>query len=376
MPVMLRLGLIGALLLCFVAGRAAWASVAPVQLKADWMALQPPLPVVYQHQLPPQGQALGQIAYAIGLQLAARGQLLVAQPLLAKAADRLPEFVEGHLVYASVLEGLGRLAEAKTQYEQALAQDDNQPDAYYKLGLLLDALGDTEGGKSKLKRALQLAPKEPLLYYDLGVMAAKQNHYQEALNYAKQATLLDPTFAEALNNYAYALAQLQRYEESLEAINRSLSLKPESAASLDTRGFALFGLKRYEQALADYDAALAINPNIAEIHWHRGQVLEALNRVEDALAAYQLYLGLEPNPPDKALVEAAVSKLKAKLPLATSSALPSEAQPNLQSSLSPSSSDTLLRSNLSSVLAPLTPLKPWQKPLSQWVWPVESKQGL
>ncbi|MDH4378841.1 MAG: tetratricopeptide repeat protein [Vampirovibrionales bacterium] len=331
---------------------AAWA---PPIVKELSLPLEHHTPVIFQQTLPNQGYAWGNVYYTMGLQLAARGQLLAAQPLLAQATTLIPDDSEGHLVYAAVLEGLGQLDAAKGQYQAAIALDTFQPDAHYKLGLLLDALGDTEGGKDELKEAIRLAPKEPMLYYDLGVMFAKQNNYTEAVGYAKQAVVLDPTFAEALNNYAYALAHLKRYEESLVAINQSLAIKPDSAASLDTRGFALYGLKRYPDALADYDTALAKNPNMGEIHLHRAQTLQALGRLNDALVAYQLYLALEPNAADKTTVEKVIQTLQSQLNLVGQ--VPSGDSEALKSPMSDAldslPTTSLLRGdNLSNVLRP------------------------
>jgi len=366
-PILLASVMITGALVASVVG-AAHAAWAPAITKELELPIGHPTPVVFQQTLPNQGYAWGSVYYTMGLQLAARGQLLAAQPLLEKATNLIPDDTEGRLVYAAVLEGLGQLQSAKAQYQAALALDAFQPDAHYKLGLLLDALGDIEGGKCQLKEAIRLAPKEPMLYYDLGVMFAKQNNYGEAVVYAKQAVVLDPTFAEALNNYAYALAHLKRYDESLAAINQSLAIKPNSAASLDTRGFALYGLKRYPEALADYDTALSKNPNMGEIHLHRAQTLQALGRLEDALAAYQLYLALEPNAVDKDSVEQVIQRLQLQV---SATAKPSATENSETFKLPASdgfealSTSSLLRGdNLSKLLRSSSSQPLWRKPLT------------
>ncbi len=312
LPMMRTVALSG-LVWAVMASPTSFGAGLPLITKDIALPLGQAASVIFQQPLPNQNYAWGSVYYTMGLQLAARGQLLTAQPLLAQATTLIPDDTEGHLVYAAVLEGLGKLEDAKNQYTQAIALDAFLPDAHYKLGLLLDALGDTEGGKAQLMQAIRLAPREPILHYDLGVMHAKQNNYAAAVIAAKQAVVLDPTFAEALNNYAYALAHLKRYEEALAAINQSLAMKPDSAASLDTRGFTLYGLKRYAQALADYDTALVKNPNMGEIHMHRAQTLQALGRLEEALIAYQLYLALEPNAADKSQIESVIQTLQGQV---------------------------------------------------------------
>jgi tetratricopeptide (TPR) repeat protein len=264
---------------------------------------------VYNSRNP--NKLFGNFYYTLGTQLAAQGQLIPAETLLAKAIKLLPENPYPHLNYGIVLEALQRNEEAIAQYQEVIKLDPKSVQAYYNLGLLYDRKGDTALGTQALLKAAQLAPENPLVNYDLGVLYAKQDNYAQSAIYSQRATEgAGKNFAEAFNNYGYALAQLGRYEESLKAIDHSLALKPDSAPALDSKGFALHGMGRYEEAIQVYQQALKQDPTIGEIYEHLGQTYEKLQTYDKAIKAFETYLQLSPDATDRAQVEEKVKQLK------------------------------------------------------------------
>lgn len=241
----------------------------------------------------------GNFYYTLGIQLAARGQIASAETLLGKAVHLLPDDAGAHMNYGVVLEALQKNNEALNQYEQAIQQDSNLPQAYYSLGLLQDKMGKTDLAVKALQKAIALSPQNNFIHYDLGVLYAKQGNFEQSAFYSKKALEKGSEFAEAYNNYGYALAQMGQYQNSLEAIEKSLSLKPDSAATLDSKGYALYGLGRYEEALKAYTAAVKIDPTIGEIYLHLGQTYEKLQNTDKASKSYETYLQLTPEASDR-----------------------------------------------------------------------------
>lgn len=253
----------------------------------------------------------GNFYYTLGTQLAAQGQLIPAETLLAKAIKLLPDNPYPHLNYGIVLEALQRSDEAIVQYQEVIKLDPKSVQAYYNLGLLYDKKGNTTQGTQALQQAAQLAPENPLVNYDLGVLYAKQNNYAQSAIYSQKATEgAGKSFAEAFNNYGYALAQLGRYEESLKAIDQSLALKPDSAPALDSKGFALHGMGRYQEALQAYQQALKQDPTIGEIYQHLGQTYEKMQTYDKAIKAFETYLQLTPDATDRAQTEEKLRQLR------------------------------------------------------------------
>jgi len=265
---------------------------------------------IYQTRNP--NETWGDFYLTIGAQLAARGQMLVSEDLLEKAARLKPNDFQAQLTYGIVLESLDKLNEAVEAYQRAINADHTNVNGYYRLGMLYDRKGQINEGLSFLEQALTIEPGNALLNYDVGVLYSKLQRFDQSAKYSKIALELEPEFAEAYNNYAYALSNLGDFKQSLEFANKSLELKTDSAATLDTRGFAYFGLKEYAKALDDYNTAIQLDPAIGEIYLHKAQVLEIMGQTAEAVENYKKYLTLTPEAPDKKQVQQVISSLQAR----------------------------------------------------------------
>lgn len=122
---------------------------------------------------------LGNFYFMLGTQMAARGQILAAEELLAKAIKLLPANPDAFLNYGVVLEGLDRNEEALSMYQHASELQKETPDGIsaqtlYTIGLLQDKIGRTDEGIQTLQQALTVEPKNNLIAYDLGVLYSKK----------------------------------------------------------------------------------------------------------------------------------------------------------------------------------------------------------
>jgi len=257
------------------------------------MEAQPYLQAFFTNQNRKPDEVLGQFYYMLGTQMAARGQIIIAEKFLGSAVEKLPDLAEAQMNYGVVLEALDKDTQAAEAYQRSIALDPSQPQPYYSLGLLLDNMGQTDQGIRQLGKALVLDPENHLISYDLGVMYAKKEDFANSALYSEKALKM-PDFAEAYNNYGYALAHLGKYDQAMTAIDKSLAIKPDSAAALDSRGFALFGMGKYKEALEDYRKALELDPTIGEIYQHMAETYEKLDNYEQAIKAYETYLQLTP----------------------------------------------------------------------------------
>lgn len=258
---------------------------------------------------------LGNFYFMLGTQMAARGQILVAEDLLSKAVKIQPDQADGFLNYGVVLEALDRHQDALNAYKQAIKLQETSKDGVnaqtlYTMGLLQDKMGETEAGIDTLQQALKIEPKNNLIAYDLGVLYSKQEDYENAAQFSKLSVEGLQDFAEGYNNYGYALAHLSRFDEALQAVNRSLELKPDSAAALDTRGFVFYGMKKYPDALAEYKKALTLDPTIGEIYLHMGDTYEKLEDYQNAIRSFEQYVQLTPRATDLSEVRERISRLK------------------------------------------------------------------
>lgn len=269
----------------------------------------------------------------LGSQLALRGQLLAAKPLLQKALQAQPNHRVSLFNLAIVEEGLGENTQALSHLSQLLTLNPNLLEARYYQGRLYHKLGQTPEALTALIKAYDLATVTKnqglaAICYDLGVLYAERHEFEASARYSGQAIALGRLQADAYNNYGYALANLGQLPLALQQINLALALEPANAATLDSKGFVYYQMGEFHQALKWYNRALEADPTLGELYLHKAQALEALLAqptptdpsqaisVSELVRAYTLYLELTPEAADKAQIEAAMAAHQAVSPAA------------------------------------------------------------
>lgn len=168
------------------------------------------------------------------------GRLDEAERVLRRAVRVRDAAAEYNL--ATVLDHLGRDAEARDRYEQALAIDPFHVRAMNNLGVLRDRHGDAAGATALFTRALQVDPEDAEVLSNFGTSLINQRRYAEALRVLDTAVASDPAAADARNNLGIALAQSGRLDEARRQFAEALRLDPkhqsarENLAALDRHG--------------------------------------------------------------------------------------------------------------------------------------------
>lgn len=124
------------------------------------------------------------------------------------------------------LAGLGRAAEAETQYRRALKLDAADFKAWNNLAaLLFDALNRPGEAIQCLDAALRLNPANPLGWANLASMNGQLGRHAQALACAERALALDPLMVEAQLHRARA-AQALGKTEVVRAVSEALAKLP------------------------------------------------------------------------------------------------------------------------------------------------------
>ncbi len=155
----------------------------------------------------------------------------------------------------------GKLAEAVTEFQQAVALDPNYAGAQVNLAYTYDRLGRVEEAMAAYRKAIELDPKNAIIANNLGVLYGKQGRNDEAIALLEQSLRLDPSYANALQNLESAkknktimverearIAEAKKQAEArpkdpraqynLARVYASFSLNDEALQSL-TRAFQL-----------------------------------------------------------------------------------------------------------------------------------------
>jgi tetratricopeptide (TPR) repeat protein len=209
-----------------------------------------------------------------------------------KQNGRDPAF---HHNLGNIFRGQGRLAEAMTCYERALALAPDSVDTLYNLGNTCQDLGQTERAIGYFERALRLRPDAVELHNNLGSALQDLGRLDEAVASYHEALALRPDAVEILDNLGGALLAQGQLETAVACYERAITLRPDRIESQIGLGVVLREQGHLEDAVARYQEALALAPDHPETLGNLGTVLVDLGRSEEAVAHHERALAVRPD---------------------------------------------------------------------------------
>lgn len=230
------------------------------------------------------------------------------------------EIAEARYNLGVTLERQGRDAEARAEYERALAARPALRQAAVNLGVLLEKQGDARGAQAAYAAVVRDFPDDARSRERLAVLYREAGQLDDARRLAREALLRDPRAATA--NKVLAQVALERGELDLARLValRAQKLAPKdpelpflvaetlakqgdrpaaaaqyrAALALDPRflpaRYALLGAAAAAQSwsavVEQADAILKERPEDARVQLALGVALRHLDRADEALAAY------------------------------------------------------------------------------------------
>ncbi len=166
----------------------------------------------------------------------------------------------------------GHLDEARSIYQQILAELPENPDALHYLGLACYQSGEVEPALKHIREALRVAPD----------------------------------YIEACNNLGIISQGLGQYEEAETCYRKAIELRPKHANSYCNLGVVLKSQGRMSEAAAAYREALYLDETHAQAHHNLGNLIRRAGHPEEAIEHFRAAIdsGLDTSEARHALVNA------------------------------------------------------------------------
>ena len=155
-----------------------------------------------------------------------------------QAADALAELTAiakhqsdqptGAMLLAMLADARGNTAEAEQQYKRAISLDPASAVAYMDYAVFLARLNRPMDALQQMLNCTRVAPQNPEGFYRLGLILAELQQYGYALSALDKALQLSPTFHRARYNKAMLLQHLGRHQEAQKEMEllRALQTPP------------------------------------------------------------------------------------------------------------------------------------------------------
>jgi len=178
---------------------------------------------------------------------------------LRKVIAEQPEFAYSHFQLAYVYTALKQTAEARAEYERALALDPKMAEAYLNLGtLLLDT--DPASARAPLAKAVELLPSQSRPRFLLGVAEERAGDFSKAADSFEGAVRLDSSDSETLLHLANLYLQLKRPADAESKFRRVLEIQRVDPHALLGLAHSLDDQQKPE-AIEAYRNYLAVQPS-------------------------------------------------------------------------------------------------------------------
>jgi tetratricopeptide (TPR) repeat protein len=129
----------------------------------------------------------------------------------------------------------GRLTEAASAFEQAVALDPSNGNAYYSLGNVYAELGRWADASNAYNKAVSLNKDDVEAYNNLGLALGARGQYAQAEAAFEKAVKIYPKWAEPYYHLSKVRHELRDEDGAREAYERALRLRPDYAMSPPVR---------------------------------------------------------------------------------------------------------------------------------------------
>lgn len=236
------------------------------------------------------------------------------------------------LQQAQQLHQAGKLEEAKTLYQQLLAEDPEQLEVLHALAVLYAQSKQYDQALSTLDKAIDIDSSSAPLYNSKGNVYLRRQQYDEAISQYQQAIQHDAHYAIAYNNlgktyysknqldkarehYEYAIQLMDQYsdahfnlgillaklgenKQAIEHLKKTLTINPQRAAAYGQLAEVYLNEDDYSGAIENYQKRLDFEPEHIESFFSLGQAYLQNQQIDDAIAAFKKTLILQPKHPE------------------------------------------------------------------------------
>lgn len=181
-----------------------------------------------------------------------------AEQLLVEVLERDANSASAHDDMGELRRVQNRLAEAKVEFETAIALDRNNVGAFFHLGMLMMWLGRPEEGIPLDWKAVRLDPRSPApFYWALGHSHLLLGEVDQAIDLLRKARALNPRYWFTPLSLASALGLRGDLDEAKAVLAEATKLKPELNSLARWREYSRAGNSEY-WALWEKTAAVGL----------------------------------------------------------------------------------------------------------------------
>ncbi len=230
--------------------------------------------------------------YNLGLVLLARG--VPAQAISQFQSVRPPNLASRFNLIRAFLQA-GRTAEGLKLARELSAQNKDDIQLHFTLGVLLAAEKQYQHAQVELEKANALQPETFEILHNLGQTYLRASQYTKAELVLNQALKLKPDSIETLYTLARVYSDEARAIDALELLVRAHKLAPQNVDIIVLMARVSMTQNYFEDAIPLLESGLKIAPKRADLHAALGESYFMSDKLEKAIDEFKVLIELEPS---------------------------------------------------------------------------------
>jgi tetratricopeptide (TPR) repeat protein len=225
------------------------------------------------------------------------GLVLLAQGAPAKAIVHLqrvrPANLETRFNLTRAYLRAGRTAEGLKTATALSAENKDNVQLHFTLGVLLASEKQYRAAQLELERANALQPEAFEILYNLGQTYLRASEYAKAELALSRALKLKPDSPETLYLLAQVHADQARPVDALDLLVRAHKLAPQNTDIIFLLARVSMTQNYFEDAIPLLESGLTIAPNRADLHAALGESYFMSGKTEKAIEEFKVLIGLD-----------------------------------------------------------------------------------
>ncbi|HEY9856673.1 MAG TPA: tetratricopeptide repeat protein, partial [Stenomitos sp.] len=182
-------------------------------------------------------------------------------------------------------------------FQQAVAMDNANAEAWFHLGESLQHLGQPEQASECFLKVIQLDSSHVEAYRRLGEAYQTTGNPQAAIKMFQRAWVLDPKDQATCMALARAYQSTEQTQEAMEQLGFLIEQHPDYAPAHYELGRARYAAGILEEALASFRAAHRLEPTNPDVLFNLASLQHEVGNLHEAEELYEKLIVLTPDRP-------------------------------------------------------------------------------
>jgi len=230
--------------------------------------------------------------YNLGLVLLAKKQPAQAIPYLQRIR---PETIASQFSLARAYLEAGRTAEGLKTAADLSAQNKENVQVHFTLGVLLASEKQSRAAQAELEHANLLQPQTFEILYNLGEVCSRDGDYANAELALNRALKLKPDSTETLLLLARVDSDQKKPVDALDLLVRAHKLAPQNTDVIYSLARVIMSQNYYEDSIPLLESGLKISPQRADLHAALGESYFMSGKAEKAIEEFKQLIDMDPS---------------------------------------------------------------------------------